>query len=96
MAHVHDDSDSTQCDSDYNSTPNESDSDSDSTPNYSDSVKLMPNTSDSAKLTPKTILPPESESEASLDSDSGVGIVPGLCDTIDSKCYYRSSPITNG
>ena len=40
---IHDDSDSTQCDSDYNSTPNDSDADSDSTPNgyNSDSTKLL-------------------------------------------------------
>ena len=46
---IHDDSDSTQCDSDYNSTPNDSDFDSDSTPNDSDSssTKLTPNDSDS-------------------------------------------------
>ena len=62
MAHVHDDSDSTHCDSNYNSTPNVSDSDSDSTPNDSDSTKLTP----------------ELESESSFYSDSGVGIVPGL------------------
>ena len=42
---IHDIHDSTQCDSDYNSTPNDSVSDSDSTPNDSDSD------SDSTKLT---------------------------------------------
>ena len=68
---IHNDSDSTQCDSDYNSAPNDSDSDYDSTPNDSDSdsTKLTPNDSDSTKLTLN-------------DSDSGVGIAPGLLHTL--------------